>query len=158
MTPPDVLRAMGEVQPGRLITDMKIRSGSGRAIKGLRLGLLPEDSPLAGDNTHTVAATNTTVDPPTRVDVVAVLKEIEASSERCVKKEEVIFAARNATGENPAVLRQVLNSAGAEFQIGDFVIDPKATDLPPATLDQVGFQDMGDGSGRHHFPVYEAAA
>ena len=155
MTPPEVKSGLGEVQPGRLITDMRVRSAGGRAIKGLRMGLVPKGSPLDDEGIHTVVATNTMADPVKRVEVVAKLEEIEDGD-----KAEATFDVRNQlTGQNPALIREVLNNAGVEFKIRDFIVsDPEHSGVHPDVLDRAGFQEIADGSGRQQFTVYAVAA
>lgn len=143
MTTLQMAEALRDVEAGDRIEDMRVKF-AGVAIRGLREGVVPDDSPLHTADVRTFAATNSGM-PGTNVEIALALAATPEDGQISLRG---LAALQPAAEHNPGYIRTAIQDSVRAIDEGvhRVVADPETLGLAPDLLANIGFHAIEDSS------------
>ena len=138
--------ALHEVVPGKLVTDLRFSAGGGaRAVHGLREGVVPETSPLAGPNNRAFVGTDQGTSHKVG-EVAILLEDIHEGRARLDLEPRV-----EGVDHNVRYLRELVSTAMQRCDVRVGELDSSSVDVPVDVLEHVGFRKVEQAPGLLRF-------
>ena len=135
MPGPEIQEALGLVEAGSLITDVRFR-GNGNSIRGMREARVPVGSALDQPNVETVIASNGFEDERGGIDAAIALEKDGEVAQMTIDPREPIIT------NNPKYLGRMVQAITKQFGLREVVVNPEddSGSIDADTLVKAGFR------------------